>query len=209
MALVPTDVALLARATGGRFLDRNGMALVGACGAGILLTACAVAPTPNTASAQAASPAVEQVAFKDRRMSEFTPDFIGKSYDLKCGDCAYWLVIDACGDLGRASAVVRATVSSEDVLATQCDQRTEHDSAYSCIADVAVNLRDVEILRGSLDAERVQRVATRFFYQTHGNPKKTEFLKSEPYFLFVYANQAPQRFGTAWMAEAVCPAQAQ
>jgi hypothetical protein len=179
---------------------RKGAALVVLAGAGALGAVACVDPP-------IAEPALKAplIAFKDRRMAEFSPEFAGKPFDLKCGDCSWRLLIDACSDLGRIPVIVRATVTSQEVMADRCDQRTEHDPAFSCMADVTANLKDVEILRASAATDSIGRVATRFFYENHGEPKRTEFLKPGSYFFFLYRNPASQRVDNTWMAEAVCP----
>jgi hypothetical protein len=174
----------------------------------LFLAACASAgdPTPPKDTA----PPAPAVAFKDRRMSEFTPDFAGQIYDLRCGDCSYAHAIDVCVNLGRSSAVVRASLAAQSPPVTQCRTVTEHDRTSACQSDVELTLQGVEILRGSIDAGIPQKVRARFHYTLRGYAPKTSFLEATTsYFLFLYPNQERQRFDSEWMALALCPVTAE
>jgi hypothetical protein len=166
---------------------------------------CATADDAAPAT-RALSSSVADVPFKDRRMSEFSPAFAGQPYDLRCGDCSYALSIDVCVTLGKSSAVLGASIASLRPPSTHCEVINEHSRASRCSSDFEVSLRDVQVLRGSLDSKSAGKVAARFNYLVHGSEPVPDFLSPDiRYLFFLHPNHDRLRVDTVWMAEAVCP----
>lgn len=139
---------------------------------------------------------------ENSRFSDFAPEFAGKPFDFRCGDCELMAGSNGCESIPQVPLVVRVTAIQQRLLENHCDS-SYHDFSANCIAEIELDLQNAEVVLPAGTARPPVTVAAVFSYASPPSDVP-QIADQQPRYLFLQPNGAPTPTVTH-IALAMCP----